>query len=243
MAILACVPASTSGLTRTEIRAVLPASTASRDSSSSSGSDLDVDAENVRSQRRAQLGFGLADAREQDLARRNAGRQRALQLAAGHHVGAGAELCQRAQHRLVGVRLHGVADQRLLAGEGLGEDPVVALQRRGRIAIERRADRIRQFGQIDRLGVQHAVAIVEVIHGALSRPAAGRERMLSCGLWARLAARFGPVGRIEHARLRRRSASVSAARRDACADGVRRQVEPALAAAAAERERGRAQAG
>ncbi len=37
--ILACVPASTSGLTRTEMRAVLPISAASRDSSSSSGSD------------------------------------------------------------------------------------------------------------------------------------------------------------------------------------------------------------
>ena len=37
--ILACDPESTSGLTRTEIRAVLPVSTASRDSNSSSGSD------------------------------------------------------------------------------------------------------------------------------------------------------------------------------------------------------------
>jgi hypothetical protein len=32
---------------------------------------LDVDAENVRRQRRAQLGFGLADAGKQDLVRRN----------------------------------------------------------------------------------------------------------------------------------------------------------------------------
>ena len=39
VAILAWVPASTSGLTRTEIRAVLPVSTASFDSNSSSGSD------------------------------------------------------------------------------------------------------------------------------------------------------------------------------------------------------------
>ena len=145
---------------------------------------FDVDAENVRGQRRAQLGFGLADAGEQDLVRRNAGGQRPLQLAAGHHVGAGAEFCQRAQHRLVGVRLHGVAHQRLLAGEGLAEHPVVALQGGGRIAIERRADRFRQFDKIDRLGVQHAVAIVEVIHGGLSREA-DRGRRLSCGLSAR----------------------------------------------------------
>ena len=44
-------------------------------------------------------------------------------------------------HRLVGIRLHGVADERRHVGEGVGEDPVVALERRGRIAIERRADR------------------------------------------------------------------------------------------------------
>src|SRR5450759_2078179 len=80
-------------------------------------------------------------------------------------LGAGAEFCQRAQHRLVGVGLHGVAHHYLLAGEGLGEDAVVPLQRRGRIAIERRADRIRQLDKIHRLGVQHAVAIVEVVHG------------------------------------------------------------------------------
>ena len=171
------------------------------------GLGLDVDAENVRRQRRAQFGLGLADAREQDLARRNPRRQRALQFAAGHHVGPGAELGQRAQHRLVGIRLHGVADQRLLAGKGLGEDAVVALQRRRRIAIERRADGIREFGQVDGFGVQHAVAIVEMVHGALiafssevdtgsrqenaskqdSSPAADRERISSCRPW-------GPLG-------------------------------------------------
>ena len=46
-----------------------------------------------------------------------------------------------ANHRLVGVRLHGVADQRVEAGEGLAEDAVVAHQRRRRIAVEGRADR------------------------------------------------------------------------------------------------------
>ena len=133
------------------------------------GFGFDVDAKKVRIKRRAQLGFGLADAREQDLLGRNPGGQRALQLAARNHVGAGAEFCQRAQHRLVGVGLQRVADQRLLIGEGAAEHPVMTFQRRGRIAIERRADRIRQLNQIHRLGVQHAVAIVEVIHGGLSR--------------------------------------------------------------------------
>ena len=90
--------------------------------------------------------------------------QRALELAAGHHVGAGAEPGQRRDHRLVGVRLDGVADERRHVGEGAGEHPVVPLERRGGIAIERRADRLREACEIDRLGVQHAVAIGEVVH-------------------------------------------------------------------------------
>ncbi len=172
--IFAWVPASTSGLTRTEIRAVRPLLAGEPRQQFEFGLGFDVDAEDVGRQRRAQFGFGLADAGEQDLLRRNAGRQRALQFAAGNHVRAGAEFCQRAQHRLVGVGLHGVADQRLLAGKGLAEHPVMALQRRGRIAIERRADRFRQIDEIDRLGVKHAVAIVEVIHGELAPVAVQR---------------------------------------------------------------------
>ena len=135
------------------------------------------------------------------LRRRDAGRQRPLQLATGDHVGAGAELGQGAQHRLVGIGLHGVADQSLLAGKGLGEDPVVALKRRRRIAIERRAHGVRELEQIDRFGVQHAVAIVEVIYGALSCPATGRGRRI---FFLPLAAVGGPIdakGRIEDAGL------------------------------------------
>ena len=167
--ILAWVPASTSGLTRTEIRAVLPASTASRDSSSSSGSDSTLMQRMSAASAARSSASVLPTPENKIFCGGNAGGQRPLQLAARHHVGAGAELCQRAQHRLVGVGLHGVADQRLFAGEGLGEHPVVPLQRRGRIAIERRADRIRELDQVHRLGVQHAVAIVEMIHGGLSQ--------------------------------------------------------------------------
>jgi len=113
----------------------------------------------------AQLGFGLADAGKDDLLRGDAGRERALQFAAGDDVGAGAESRQRAEHRLIGIGLHRVADEDLLAGKGLREHAIVPLQRRRRIAIEGRADGRGESGQIDRLGVQHAVAIVEVIHG------------------------------------------------------------------------------
>ena len=187
VAILAWVPASTSGLTRTEIRAVLPVSTASRDSNSSSGSDSTLMQRMSAASAARSSASVLPTPENRILCGGMPAASARFNSPPGHHVGAGAELCQRAQHRLVGVGLHGVADQRLLAGEGLGEHPVVALQRRGRIAIERRADRIRQLDKIDRLGVQHAVAIVEVIHGRLSR-GADRERRLSCGLSARPAA-------------------------------------------------------
>ena len=70
-----------------------------------------------------------------------------------------------ASTRLVGVRLHGVADQRVLAGEGLGEHAVVALQRRGRIAIERRADLGRDLRKAHVLGVEDPVPVSKVMHG------------------------------------------------------------------------------
>ena len=143
------------------------------------GLGLDVDAEDVLVERQRQLGRGLADAGEHDLVRRHAGRERALELAAGDDVGAGAELRQGRDHRLVGIGLDRVADQRRHVGEGAGEHAVVPLQRRGGIAIERRADRLREAGEIHRLGVQHAVAIGEVVHGALSRSANRREAFSS----------------------------------------------------------------
>ena len=60
----------------------------------------------------------------------------------------------------------GVADERVDVGEGAGEHPVVPLQGRARIAVERGADRLGQRDQIDGLGAEHAVAIGEVMHGA-----------------------------------------------------------------------------
>ena len=105
---------------------------------------------------------------------------RALELAAGDDIGAGPELGERLDHRLVGIRLHGVADQRVHIGEGAGEHVVVARQRRGRIAVERRADGIRDRIEAHALGVEHAVAIVEVVHRirALVKQDVERDRFL-----------------------------------------------------------------
>ena len=165
VAILAWVLASTSGLTRTETQAVRPFDAAISESSVKLRLGFHVDAEDAGIDRGGEFGRRLADAGEHDLLRRNAGRERALQFAARNDVGAGAEPRERRDHRLVGIRLHGVADERRHVGEGVGEHAVVPLERRGRIAIERRADGLGEAGEIDRLGVQHAVAIGEVVHG------------------------------------------------------------------------------
>ncbi len=147
--------------------AVRPLPAAIAASSSSSGSDSTLTQRMPSIDRERELARGLADAGEHDLVRRNPGGARAQQLAFGDDIGAGAELGQRRDHRLVGIRLHGVADQRIDIGEGAGEHLVVPLDGRARIAIERRADGVRQRDEIDRFGVQHAVAIGEVVHGSV----------------------------------------------------------------------------
>ena len=116
--------------------------------------------------RERKLARGLADAGEHDLLRRNAGGARAQKLALGDDIGPRPQPRQRRDHRLVGIRLHGVAHERVDVGERAGKHLIVALQRRARIAIERGADGLRQRDEIDRFGVQHAVAIGEVVHGA-----------------------------------------------------------------------------
>ena len=47
----------------------------------------------------------------------------------------------------------------------ISEDPVVTLDRGGRVAVERSADRVREPQEVDRLGVHDTVAISEVMHG------------------------------------------------------------------------------
>ena len=75
---------------------------------------------------------------------------------------------QRRDHRLVGIRLHGVADQRRHVGEGAGEHAVVPLERRGGIAIEWRADRVGERDEIDRPRREARRPIVEVMHRELA---------------------------------------------------------------------------
>ena len=63
------------------------------------GFALGVDQENAGVERLRELAIRLADAAEDDVGRREPGAQRAMQLAAGHDVDAGAELAQHVAAR------------------------------------------------------------------------------------------------------------------------------------------------
>jgi hypothetical protein len=125
---------------------------------------LDVEAVDPGLERRLHLGAGLADAGEHDLARIHPGGQRPVQLAARDDVHPGAPRRERAQHGLVRVRLHGEADERIVSRERLREHAVVPLQGGGAVAVERRADLGGEGCQVDILGVQAPVAVVEMVH-------------------------------------------------------------------------------
>ncbi len=118
------------------------------------GLQFHVEGEDAGVEREGHLLLGLADAGEGDAVGRHIHRERAAQLAFGHHIHAGAEPRQGGEHAEIGVGLDRVADERVRGrGEGFGEHPVVALKRRRRIAIEGRADRVRERAQIDLLGM------------------------------------------------------------------------------------------
>ena len=161
--IFACVIASTLGLMRTETRRGRAHRGRDFAQPLELGLALDVEAVDAELEGAAHLGVGLGDAREDDLVRRNAGGDGALELAARDHVGAGALGGEHLQHGLVGVGLHRIGEQRLDAVEGLAHHPHVAAQRCRRIAVERRADLGREVRQVDVLGVHQAVAILEMV--------------------------------------------------------------------------------
>ena len=91
---------------------------------------FDIDAENAGIDGEREFAVGLADAGEHDLVGGNSGRERALQFAFGDDIGAGTEPRERRDHRLIGIRLDRVADERRHIGERVGEYAVMALQGR-----------------------------------------------------------------------------------------------------------------
>ena len=112
----------------------------------------------------------LADAGESDLLRRNADGEHAAKLALRDDIHAGAEAGERGKHAEIGVGLDRVADLRVHAGEGIGEDAVMPFERRRRIAIEGRAGSGGEIGKADVLGVEDALPVGKVVHGRLMKP-------------------------------------------------------------------------
>ena len=190
VAILAWVSASTSGLTRSATRAVRPLAVATGRKGREFGLRLDVEAEDVLVESERDLAFRLADTRERDAVARHAGGACAAQFTLRDDVHSRTEARQRGQHRLVGIGLDGVADERVEAGKRIAEDSVVAGDGRGGIAVEGRADGVGDRRQIDVFGVERAVPEGEVMHcGDQSR---GSSRKLPVRVvWGALIARSG----------------------------------------------------
>ena len=146
------------------------------------GFGFDVDAEDAVLDREVEFTGGLADAREHNPLRRNAGGAGAVKFAFRHDIGAGTEPSERGDDRLVGVRFERVTNKRVDIGEGGGEDIVVPLDRGAGIAIERRADDVGKLSEIDRFGMQHAVAIGEMMHGTCLVHESENWTMLACSV-------------------------------------------------------------
>ncbi len=128
--ILAWVPASTSGLTRSTAVAVLPMAAARPASATPSSSSSMLKLADACLQRLAQFDQRLADARKDDVARRHPRRQRALHLAARDDVRAIAFARQHPEHGEIGIGLDGEGNVGARqARERVAEHTGVAFQR------------------------------------------------------------------------------------------------------------------
>ncbi len=159
-----CVPASTSGFTRTEIRARLPSRRATAVDSLEFGRRLDVEAQDVGRERALDLRLGLADAGKHRLARVAAGREDALEFAAGDDVESGPAPGQQVEHRQVRVGLHRVADERAAAARARRRSGRRRARSRGantRRAGFRSGPRALASGSV--LAVQLSVAVAEPV--------------------------------------------------------------------------------
>ena len=128
------------------------------------GSGFDIEAMDAGVQRHLHFLGGLADTGEHYLLRVATGTQHACQFAAGDDVEAGAEAREDVQDGNVGVGLDRVADLVRVVTESIDETLVVLFQRGARVDIQRCAKTFGQLGNRDILGMQFAVAVLEVVH-------------------------------------------------------------------------------
>ncbi len=126
---------------------------------------FDIDLRDPLREREAELFARLADAREDDMSRRNARGERAPELALRNHVGARAELCQQPDHGLVRVGLDGVVNADVATRECRGEATIGAGDRGARIAVDGRPDRRGDARKRHVLDVELARAVSETGRG------------------------------------------------------------------------------
>ena len=128
------------------------------------GFGLDVEAGDAFLQGCSHFACGLANPREHDLAAGHAQGQGAPQFTFGDDIDPSAEIDERLHHRLIGIRLSRIEDRMIGAREGLIENVIMALERRRRITIERRADILGKNAKADLFDMKHAVSVGEMMH-------------------------------------------------------------------------------
>src|SRR5256885_5845733 len=161
VAMYLCVCGSTSGFTRSATGARVPTSRATSSSARSSPTDSTLN-RRIGLEGVAHLVARLADAREDDLLRRHARAQRAVQLAARDDIGAGAHLGQRGNHPEIRVRLDRIANEMRDVLERVVVGGVAREQGGLRVDVGGRADGVGELRQRQHLAAELAVAIREV---------------------------------------------------------------------------------
>ena len=126
---------------------------------------LHVKAANPGLQRNTHLVAALAYTGKYTTGRITAGLHYALQLTRRDNVKARTELCQDAEYGQVGVGLHRITDEMWVAGQCLIEHPPVVLKGGTRIDVTWGAMRCGNCGELDILGIQPVVPVVEMVHG------------------------------------------------------------------------------
>ena len=162
--ILACVRASTSGLTLSATATGRGAAFRELAQKLELALRLDVDLQDPAREGELELAPGLAHAREEDARGRNAGGKSDPELALRDDVAAGTGVRHGAHDGERGVRLERIADHRVHVGESGREGAEPALEGRRGIAIEGRADLGRDAFERHLLGAEGTIAIGELAH-------------------------------------------------------------------------------
>ena len=153
-----------SGLMRRLIAAVRCSSAATRSSRTSSLSDSTLKHMIPAESACAHLLLRLAHAGEDDLAGIAARREHARELAARNDVEPASQARKEVQHREARIGLDRVAHQVVGAGERRIVGAPGLDERRARVDEARRSVLLGDPAERDRLGVQLAVPVVEVVH-------------------------------------------------------------------------------